>query len=369
MSAADVAVEHYLRREQLARSVEAEGVRLWAPINGNLDAWTRVIPRLLLVLIAAQIAAAQQADDYVSAALAEQGDSPPADGVVSAAALAGMASDGRPLDTLLQAPTFAARRALAVGANFATALATGQATLRMILHTQVSDAGRAADQLAIAARPDTGYVRMLNPPSCSRCALLAGKFYRYNRGFHRHPHCDCIHVPSRNERSARSEGLLSDPREYFASLSRGEQDKVFTKAGAEAIRLGADLSQVVNARRGASGLAPASGRLTAAEVRILRGGLERGRLQATSVFGQDTFVTTEGTTTRGVAGKQLIAAGAPVTRTAEETVLRNTREGVAQRQVFRRRAQVPRLMPESILQYATNREDAIRLLRRFGYII
>lgn len=371
MSALDVALLHYREREKLARALMAEGARLWAPIgrDAGLDAWLQTIPRLVLILMAAQAAAAQKADAYVADALAEQGEAVAPDGFVVATALAGIASDGRPLDTLLYSPVVATRSAFAAGATRAAAFAVGQATLRMILHTQVSDAGRAADQIAIATRADTGYVRMLNPPSCSRCAILAGRFYRHSRGFDRHPHCDCIHVPTRNERTAESEGLLSSPREYFRSLPRREQDRIFTKDGAEAIRLGADLSQVVNARRGAAGLSLASRRLTTAEIRALRGGLERGRLQAAKVFGQDIFTTTEGTTARGLAGKRLIAAGAPTIRVAEETVLRRTSTGLVERRVHRRRVQTPRLMPESILRYATGREDAIRLLRRFGYII
>jgi len=44
--------------------------------------------------------------------------------------------------------------------------------------------------------------------------------------------------------------LTTDPRAYFDSLPAAEQARLFTKAGAEAIRQGADVAQVVNARRG-----------------------------------------------------------------------------------------------------------------------
>jgi hypothetical protein len=43
---------------------------------------------------------------------------------------------------------------------------------------------------------------------------------------------------------------MTNPRVYFDGLSRAEQDKAFTIAGAEAIRAGADIGKVVNARRG-----------------------------------------------------------------------------------------------------------------------
>src|SRR5690606_25790677 len=81
----------------------------------------------------------------------------------------------------------------------------------------------------------------------SRCVILAGRFYRKNTGFQRHPGCDCRHIPASESVAG---DLAVDPRAYFDSLTEAEQDKAFTKAGAEAIRAGADIGQVVNARRG-----------------------------------------------------------------------------------------------------------------------
>ena len=66
-----------------------------------------------------------------------------------------------------------------------------------------------------ATRKNVGYVRMLNPPSC-RCSVLAGRFYRWNNGFLRHPKCDCVHVQTpATARAAETEGLVHDPYEYF----------------------------------------------------------------------------------------------------------------------------------------------------------
>src|SRR5688500_1052764 len=59
--------------------------------------------------------------------------------------------------------------------------------------------------------------------------------------------CDCVHIPVAEDTS---DDLRTNPRAYFDSLSVAEQDKAFTKAGAEAIREGADMNQVINARRG-----------------------------------------------------------------------------------------------------------------------
>lgn len=331
-------------------------------MRGELSGWPVASLRLLVLFTAAQQAAAAGADEYVNAVVGETETA----GAVAAAALAGVASDGRPLGSLLEQPAIATRVALSQGATQSRAFATGEAALSMILRTQVADAGRVADGVAIAARPRTGYVRMLVGSTCSRCAVLAGKFYRYNDGFLRHPRCDCLHIPAKGEAAARSEGLISDPKEYFDSLSKSEQDRVFTNAGAQAIRDGANPSQVVNARRGARGLSQA-GRLTLDEQRMLRGGRARGQIETVDVFGRQVFVTTEGTTRRGLAGRRLSLSG--TVEEAGETVRRLSRTGVVERQVRRQRARAPRLMPESIYQLADSREHAILLLRKFGYII
>jgi hypothetical protein len=112
------------------------------------------------------------------------------------------------------------------------------------------------------------------------------------------------------------------------------------------------MGQVVNARRGAYGLTPAGARITNEEAKVLRNGLDRGRLQPVKLFGQDVMVTTEGTTRRGFAGKRLGAWNAGAVKGGRY-----------------QRAKTARLMPESILQIAEDRADAVRLLRRYGFIL
>ena len=267
-------------------------------------------------------------------------------------ALVGVASDGRELQVLLEWPALTALTALSRGHTVDRAMAAGEAHVRMIAATQVADAGRVADQVAMTARPAaTGYRRMLVGMSCSRCVILAGRWYAVNAGFRRHPLCDCIHVPGREDTT---DDVRTNPTAYFESLSAEEQDRVFTKAGAEAIRLGANINQVVNARRGARGLTTAGARVTGAEARMLRGGRSRGRLEAVDMYGRQLLVTSEGVTVRGVAGIRL---------GARETGQRRAGDRY-------RSARTPRLMPESILQIAgDDRGEAIRLLKRFGYII
>lgn len=354
MALDDVAREHYAAQQTLARRASAAAVALWALLDpaGLAASWAaqRLGERLFVLLSSGQAAAAGQAPRYVARALGAQGASSDPTGELVPNAYAGVASDGRDLETLVEQPLIRVLTALKQGVPLDRALGMGRSSLETIAETQIADAGRAAEQVAMVVEPRvSGWVRMLVPPSCGRCAVLAGKRFKWNEGFERHPLCDCRHVPAVEDIA---DDLRTDPAAYFRSLSREDQNKYFTVAGAEAIRLGADIAQVVNARRGASGLSQ-PGRLTEAEQRALRGGRGVGRLQRVDVYGRQLATTTEGTTVRGVAGKRLAAAGG-TTRTAGARL---------------RSAKTPRLMPDAILELAAgDREEAQRLLRRFGYI-
>lgn len=110
----------------------------------------------------------------------------------------------------------------------------------------VQNAGRAAEQAATAVRRNVGFVRYLSPPSCSRCAVLAGRVYRYSEGFLRHPRCDCTMVPT----SVANPAFVHDPvdlmeRGLVTGLSEADQ---------RAVTDGADFNQVVNVRARTAGL-------------------------------------------------------------------------------------------------------------------
>ena len=253
----EVAREHADFRRRVAVAAAGESVRAWRRVDPARisESWLAQIARLLVLLTGAQQAVAGRADTYLDEVLDTQHLAVASEGAVSAAALAGVASDGRGLGDLLFRPVITSLTAIGAGAGPQRALAAGQATLDMIVRTQVADAGRAADQVAMVARPQaTVFVRMLVGGSCARCAILAGRRYRWNATFDRHPRCDCTAVPGQEDTA---DDIRTDPKRYFASLSAAEQDKAFTKAGAESIRLGADMSQVVNAR---SGMYSASGK-------------------------------------------------------------------------------------------------------------
>lgn len=216
------------------------------------------LSRLTALVAGFQAAAAVAGARYVPRALREQGLSLDALAEPDARTLAGWTSYGTPLAPLLDK----VRQPESDAYEFDRLIAS-----------QVQDAGRNGEALEMAVRPAvTTYVRMLNPPSCSRCILLAGKKYHKNEGFARHPLCDCVHVPTDDEIG---DDIRFDPVEYFNSLPTAEQlaeeyphltvkmrreagiysqEDIFTKHGAVLIRAAPDskrqyvMGRVVNTR-------------------------------------------------------------------------------------------------------------------------
>jgi hypothetical protein len=242
----EATLAHY-RNQQAVSALTAKTVqRLWGRMGENFDqSWADIRPTMLRILAAGQLAAATASIGYVQQVLDEtdQDAGDPA-GVVQPAAFAGTASDGRNLGTLLDQAPIQAKAAIGEGLTVPAALQRGQTFLTMAALTQVSDASRGVIAADIGQRPqDLGYVRMLNPPSCPRCVMLAGKWFRYNQGFQRHPRCDCRHVPSLENRAG---DFRTDPYLYFKSLGTTEQENLFGRSDARAIRDGADIYRVLN---------------------------------------------------------------------------------------------------------------------------
>ncbi len=345
MTAPTAAFDHHDRQARLAQAAAKAATRTWRegvdPRNLR-ESWLDLLPEVFAAVSGAQLAAAQGADPYLDRVAATARP----DGLVVPQALAGIASDGRELTSLLALPVITTLRALKLGQGMGGALVSGMALLDMIVRTQVSDAGRVADLVGMATRPRiTRYVRVVKLPACSRCIILAGQVLKTDQGLPRHPRCDCSVLPLGPDEF----DAVQSPRELFAAMDPAEQVKRFGEAGAKVIRDGGDMAQVVNARRG---------------------------MTTAAVFGRTLRVTREGITRRGVAGARLIT-GDPDAFTAprgnEGTAVvsefvRLTRLGNEQR-VRLRGAKAPRLMPEEILALADNAEHAQHLLRRNGYII
>lgn len=252
----EAALSQYKLSQRLQAIAQLKARKAWALVQPDRlsESWEVLLRNTGLVeaVSSAQLQNATAGASYSAQTLAEQGLYEAPESFVNPAAFAGIAADGRSLESLLYAPVPFTKKAIGGGADPMAAKVSGGKFLEMLVKTSVADAGRGAAGVDIATRRGVGYVRLLNPPSCARCSVLAGRFYRWNAGFDRHPRCDCIHVASTEGAvsGGRSEGLIHDPYEYFSSLSKAEQDKVYTEAGAQAIRDGADLFQVVNSRRG-----------------------------------------------------------------------------------------------------------------------
>lgn len=182
------------------------------------------------------------------------------------------------------------------------------ADIERLIEAEVQDAGRSAFQAELVAGPDwQNYVRVLVPPSCKRCAILAGRIYRDLEGFERHPNCDCVHWPVQDWEEAHELGLVSSPQEAF---DKGVI-RDLTKAEEQAIADGADIFRVVNSSSG---------------------------IYTADVFGRRVKATTYGTTRRSA-----------------------WRKANPSRRV--------RLRPETIYKLADgDRAEALRLLRLYGYL-
>lgn len=309
---------HRSRQQRIALAVLRQLARLWAALDpaSVRPSWDRAVgPAVLRLTTAAQLEAARGTQDYVTAAMGMWGAESDPFGTVPAGAFAGTASDGRPLGTLLLQPALDVEAFIGQGMAADRALAVGSRHLTRIAATQVQDAARVATGVAIVNdRKTHGWIRMVTPPSCSRCVVLAGKFYRYRQGFQRHPHCDCVHMPAPEVIEPQS------PKALFDAMSPAELKRAgWSEADVKAINDGADLYQVTNARRD---------------------------LRSMTVAGRQVQTTLQGSTRRGLAGKRLGA---------------------------QKGGRAVRLTPEQIYAEADRlgwpRDEVLRQLKRFGFIL
>lgn len=340
----------YVREQRrLTGGAVAEVRRQWRRMGDDFDrSWSTVGPSILTVTSATQRRLVENAGDAVPEVLEVTSTGPlrGTGGRVSSAGFVGVAGDGRSAAGLVEQAVVHSKRAVGAGLYTREALLSGLAWLTMATTTLLADTSRAAEVVAAATRGATSYVRVIQPGACSRCAILAGRSYASSTAFLRHPGCLCEHMPvnGMEDQEIAERGYIVSPEGYFDSLPSAaeldaaypdltvamrrelglySQEDIFTRAGAEVIRNGADPIQVVNARRG-----------------MMRA--QSGRLAPTE---HGAFITFEGTTARGWANRAMrshVPAG---------------RQGIA------------RLMPESIVRIARGDQAKMReLLIKFGYL-
>lgn len=332
MSSQALAAERFQGRA-IRRSDVATGkvLRLWdrVPVAELDQGWLQVRGAAVAAVSAAVVQNAADANTMVSAVA--RADGVPSGDRVVPWSFAGVDGSGRDVEGLLHGAVTTTKERIGSGMAPPNAFMAGAAYLAAMTKTAIADLARSSVAVASTGRGYTRYIRMVNPGACSRCAILAGSD-RFSKPFQRHPACRCTSVPVVD--GEWPDDLIASPDEYFESLSEAEQDRVFTKAGAEAIRLGADPIQVASARRGASGIAysranPAP--LNRAR-RLQRVTIGR-RPDGTPITG---YTTIEGTSKRGVYGRTSFGRS--------------------------------RLMPESIIELTDDVEMRRLLLRDAGYL-
>lgn len=249
MPATDTDETYYAALALYSRSAAEQVQKAWRDLDpAALRATFPAVAQVFTTAVAqGQSRAASLATPYVAASVGAEQDSQ-----VAPDAFTGWTAAGMPLDVLAQQPLFQMLAMLAGGAAESIALASGLNAALTYTQTEVADAGRTALQAQMISdyQNTAGHERVVHLPACDRCIILSGKFYRYSTGFQRHPRCDCTMRPVTRDEWMDGTPVQS-PTELFASMSAEQQAKAFGAANAEAIRAGADMSQVVNARQGA----------------------------------------------------------------------------------------------------------------------
>ncbi len=330
MSPSPEAVAHTEARRRLALATTLAAHSMWRQVDhGNLyRSWLGLAGNVLGVVMGGQLAAAQMTAPWLAALVGVDEDRPDAN-AVQPHSFTGVDGAGRPLAGVLMAPVWTALRMVTQGRPLVQAMLAGRGLLDAIVATAVADAGRAADAVAMTATPTvTGYIRVVESGACDRCIVLAGNEYHTDKAFLRHPRCHCGMEPVTREHRPKP----VSPDALVAQMSDAQKRKTFGEAGAKALTEGADIGQVVNARRG---------------------------MQSATVFGQKLQITTEGTTRRGFAARRLAA---------EKGFEKASGARYGAEAGRRLRSKAPRLMPEEIFRIADDRAHAVRLLRLHGYI-
>ncbi len=312
---------YYLAQQRIVRTAANQAQTAWRQLDGP-DTNPAVTADIRLQVVAtveqAQAEASALAPLYIAATLAAIGAVSDPVATLVAAAFSGLAANGLPLAALVDFALRHYRLALLAGVPPSEAHALGLAKLLTYVTTEVADAGRLARHAVAIIEPEiAGYERVVHLPACGRCILLAGRLYTFSTGFLRHPRCDCDMKPVTHDQW-HDDRPGNDPRALFESMSPDQQNRAFGRGDAEAIRAGADISRVVNARRKNSV--------------YVAGGHE---------------YTRDATTVRG-HGRQL-----------GELAKRGRRYS---------NSAVPRPTAAQLVNTARDQDELIRQLRRFGYL-
>jgi hypothetical protein len=349
-AAADtVAALHTAGVQAIARRQADRVQQAWRLINDRALAVSyreQFAPLYTDIVSTGQTHAAATAGPYVAEVLEKGGtgkvpiDTPQ----VIPSTFGGATSDGLPLEGLANYILTQILDQVHAGMSTVDAVNRGKILAVQAAANEVTDAARLAVQTQMIADPRViGHARVVPLPACDRCIVLAGKFYRYSDGFLRHTQCDCGMRAVTQAMRDTEPPPGNTPKELFAQMTEADQNRRFGFGGAEAIRLGGNISQVVNSRGGRT-----------------------SNLKNINAYGRTLQVTTAGTSKRALYGGYEIGSdGTLRKRTDKEFEKLPGNRG--------RTARPPRLTAGQIVklggEFRWNRDELVGQLRRFNYLL
>ena len=238
-----LAEEHRKATTAAQTSGFRRNVATWNQVDFNnvVDSWQQQLPRVTRVAEDVQEFSVIDAAAFMTVASAVQGrdidDQINVDSYVGA-----MPYTGADLDAAFAGPAYRTLEAVRQNKPPNVAMYAGVAELARLTHAVTFDTAEEAS-LTVALSQHLTYQRIPQVGCCVRCSMLTGQYFT-SKVFKRHPHCRCVHIPVLDPADAPKRS--NDPYELFNALSEEEQNKIWTKAGAQAIRDGADIYQVGN---------------------------------------------------------------------------------------------------------------------------
>ena len=238
-----LAEEHRKATTAAQTSGFRRNVATWNQVDFNnvVDSWQQQLPRVTRVAEDVQEFSVIDAAAFMTVASAVQGRD--IDDQINVDSYVGsMPYTGADLDAAFAGPAYRTLEAVRQNKPPNVAMYAGVAELARLTHAVTFDTAEEAS-LAVALSQHLTYQRIPQVGCCVRCSMLTGQYFT-SKVFKRHPHCRCVHVPVLDPADAPKRS--NDPYELFNALSEEEQNKIWTKAGAQAIRDGADIYQVGN---------------------------------------------------------------------------------------------------------------------------
>lgn len=308
-------------------------LRLWRRYSGNdFDiAFARMLPLLVRLLDTAQYETASEAVENAPTVMRDLGGFAwEPEYTPDPWQWVGVNGNGYNTIEVMYEPIIEAKTAIKHGMRVEHALMRIETGMLTRARTCLTDTQHSASMVTAKGRyADARPVRVLNPPSCGRCVILAGTS---NVG-ERHPNCDCTMAWSHDL----PENAYASPSSWLNELvENNDMDALArvlgSRANARAWLDGADLNQLVNAYR------------------------RKGSVTRAQFYSRKIKYTTEGTTRRGAAAYRLISAGY-----ANGFIKHGGRYEKIDR---------PRLMPETIYEICDRQgRDPKQMLRNYGWIL